>query len=89
MLKLVTTNQFEKDLRRMIKRSKDQNKLFQAMQELIGEKRLNPSYKDHKLKGPLAGRRECHIEHDWLMIYIKEQDRIIFERTGTHSDLFG
>ena len=88
MLKLVTTNQFEKDLRRMIRRGKDRNKLFQIMHELLDEERLDPSCKDHKLKGPLASRRECHIEHDWLLIYIKDQDGIIFERTGTHSDLF-
>ena len=88
MLRLVTTNQFEKDLRRMIKRGKDQSKLFQTMQELLDEESLDPSYKDHKLKGALAGRRECHIEPDWLLVYIKERDRIIFERTGTHSDLF-
>ena len=34
------------------------------------------------------GRRECHIESDWLLIYKQEEVRIIFERTGTHSDLF-
>ena len=88
MLKLVTTNQFERDLRRMVRRGKDRNKLFQIMQKLLDEERLDPSYRDHKLKGPLAGRRECHIEHDWLLIYIKKSESIIFERTGTHSDLF-
>jgi mRNA interferase YafQ len=88
MLKLVTTNQFEKDLRRMVRRGKDQSKLLQIMQKLLNEERLERVHRDHKLKGPLANRREYHIEYDWLLIYIKGQDRIIFERTGTHSDLF-
>jgi mRNA-degrading endonuclease YafQ of YafQ-DinJ toxin-antitoxin module len=25
---------------------------------------------------------------DWLLIYKIEEERIIFERTGSHSDLF-
>jgi mRNA interferase YafQ len=29
-----------------------------------------------------------HIESDWLLIDKIEDDRIIFERTGSHSDLF-
>ncbi|MBW1752042.1 MAG: type II toxin-antitoxin system YafQ family toxin [Deltaproteobacteria bacterium] len=36
----------------------------------------------------LKGRRECHVEPDWLLIYKIIDSEIIFERTGTHSDLF-
>ena len=89
MLKLVTTNQFEKDLRKALSRGRDKDKILRVMQKLLSEQKLSSIHKDHKLKGQLAGRRECHIEYDWLLIYVKEQDRIIFERTGTHSDLFG
>jgi mRNA interferase YafQ len=35
-----------------------------------------------------AGRRECHVESDWLLIYKLDEARIVFERTGTHADLF-
>jgi mRNA interferase YafQ len=45
-------------------------------------------HRDHRLVGNYAGRRECHLESDWLLIYKTEEIRIIFERTGTHSDLF-
>ncbi|MBM9538534.1 type II toxin-antitoxin system YafQ family toxin [Desulfobulbus alkaliphilus] len=45
-------------------------------------------HRDHKLIGNWKGRRECHIESDWLLIYVVESSRIVFERTGTHSDLF-
>ncbi len=88
MLKLFTTNQFEKDFDRMIRRGKDKDSILQIMQKLLNQERLDPAYRDHKLTGPLVGRRECHIEPDWLLLYIKKNDRIIFERTGTHSDLF-
>jgi mRNA interferase YafQ len=40
------------------------------------------------LVGNYEGRRECHIEADWLLIYKIEKERIIFERPGSHSDLF-
>jgi addiction module RelE/StbE family toxin len=32
--------------------------------------------------------RECHIDPDWLLIYKTTEADIIFERTGTHADLF-
>jgi mRNA interferase YafQ len=88
MLKLVTTNQFEKDFDRIIKRGKNKEKIFSAMKKLLNEEILDESFRDHPLKGSLVGRREFHIEPDWLLIYLKKADRIIFERTGTHSDLF-
>lgn len=43
---------------------------------------------DHGLIGNYVNRRECHIEPDWLLIYKLETENIIFERTGTHADLF-
>ena len=47
-------------------------------------------HRDHKLLGNYNGRRDCHIEPDWIFIYKPDpkNSRVIFERTGTHSDLF-
>jgi mRNA interferase YafQ len=49
---------------------------------------LEQKHRDHELTGSYAYRRECHIEPDWLLIYKQEHNRIIFERTGKHTDLF-
>ena len=49
---------------------------------------IPPKFRDKNLVGDFIGRRECHIEPDWLLIYKIDKDEIIFERTGTHSDLF-
>jgi mRNA interferase YafQ len=49
---------------------------------------LAERYRDHPLKGSFKSRRECHVEPDWLPIYKLNDDEIIFERTGRHSDLF-
>ncbi|MEL6354819.1 MAG: type II toxin-antitoxin system YafQ family toxin [Cyanobacteria bacterium J06627_28] len=90
MLKPKYNRQFEKDLKRMLKRGKPGNKIKQVIQQLIQEKPLEPRYRDHKLIGNYKGRRECHIESDWLLmlIYVPLAEEIISERTGTHSDLF-
>jgi addiction module RelE/StbE family toxin len=49
---------------------------------------LDPMHRDHKLLGSLGGRRDCHIESDWLLIDRIEGNQFIFERIGAHSDLF-
>jgi len=63
-------------------------KLKIIIRSLLGEESLDAIHRDHKLIGNWKGRRECHIESDWLLIYMIESDRVVFERTGTHSDLF-
>ena len=88
MLKPSFTKQFERDLKRSLKRGHDNDKLKTLVQKLVHEEELEAHYRDHKLQGGFKGRRECHIEPDWLLIYKIESNRIIFERTGSHSDLF-
>jgi mRNA interferase YafQ len=88
MLTPVYTRQFELDLKRMKKRRKKTEKLKIILRSLIEEEGLDPIHRDHKLIGNWLGRRECHVESDWLLIYKIEDERIIFERTGSHSDLF-
>jgi len=88
MLTPVYTRQFERDSKRMKKQGKNLDKLKIIIRTLVAEESLDPIHRDHKLIGNWKGRRECHIESDWLLIYKTEIDRIIFERTGTHADLF-
>ena len=88
MLTPVFTRQFDKDVKRMQRRAKNFEKLKIIIRSLIAEESLDPISRDHKLIGNWKGRRECHIESNCLLIYKIEENRIIFERTGTHSDLF-
>ncbi len=88
MLRPSFTKQFDRDLKRMLKRKREKEKIKCIVSKLINEERLEPKYNDHKLIGNYEGRRECHIEPDWLLIYKLEKEKVIFERTGTHSDLF-
>ncbi len=88
MLTPVYTTRFRKDLKLAEKRGKNLLKLKLILETLVSGDQPDPIHRDHGLLGKFHGRRECHIEADWLLIYNLEEDRIIFERMGTHSDLF-
>ncbi len=72
----------------MQKRGKDMVKLRRIMTLLIDDEPLPAQLRDHPLKGEWNGRRDLHIEPDWLLIYKADATMVLFERTGTHSDLF-
>ncbi|MDD4024750.1 MAG: type II toxin-antitoxin system YafQ family toxin [Kiritimatiellae bacterium] len=88
MLKLKTTTRFEKDYRKALKSRKDVTRLKKVMAWIAGEQALPTELRDHKLIGTYQGRRECHLSGDRLLIYKLEDDTVIFERTGSHSELF-
>jgi mRNA interferase YafQ len=82
------THQFQKDLKLMIRRGKPVEKFKEAANRLIAESALDARFRNHKLSGNFRDRWECHLEPDWLLVYKLSGNEIIFERTGTHSDLF-
>jgi mRNA interferase YafQ len=89
------TKAFQKDWERLSRSGRyDLGRLKAVMLLLIaGDEPLGPEWKDHPLKGPWAGFRECHVGGDFLLIYrlFEEKGRntaIIFTRAGTHTDLF-
>ena len=90
MLELAVTSQFKKDLKRIRKQGKDLNLLENVLQLLMEEQVLDIKYRDHALTGNYIGFRECHIQPDWLLVYMINHEELILtaSRTGTHSDLF-
>ena len=87
-LQPIYTSRFQKDVELAKRRGKNMDKLKAVLLSLINQEPLGARYNDHKLSGDYGGRRECHIEPDWLLIYKPAETSIIFERTGSHSDLF-
>lgn len=87
MLKIKTTKQFEKDYKKVLKSGCDVQRLKQVMNWIVHKQVLPQELRDHKLIGNYQGRRECHLAGDWLLIYKLEEDTVIFERTGSHSEL--
>jgi mRNA interferase YafQ len=84
----VYTKQFEKDVKRCKRRGKNFEKFRILARTLLSGKSLDAIHRDHKLIGNYLGRRDCHIESDWVLIYKIDGKKLIFERMGTHSDLF-
>lgn len=69
MLKIRVHNRFKKDLKAIIKRGADQEKLWEIVELLANGSPLPAKNRDHALTGNYAGCRECHIEPDWLLVY--------------------
>jgi mRNA interferase YafQ len=88
MLTADYTGRFKKDYQSAIRRRLDILLIDQIIRNLINEVSLPAKNKDHALSGDFAGYRECHIQSDWLLIYQVGNEVIVFECTGTHSDLF-
>ena len=88
MFQPVYTKQFHKDGKRCQKRGKNLERFKIIARDPLAGKSPDPIHRDHQLVGNDIGRRECHIEADWLLIYQTETSRIVFERMGSHSDLF-
>lgn len=87
---LVLTGKFKKGLKRAKKRGLDMTLMDSIVEKLIHGLTLDEKYRDHDLKGRYTGFRECHIQPDWLLIYLVEDDilTLTLVDTGTHSDLF-
>jgi len=87
---VVITNACKKDIKRASKQGKNIDLLFEVVDRLSEGEILEPKFKDHKLSGEYEGKRECHIEPDFLLIYeIREKEIVLYlARVGSHSELF-
>jgi len=87
---LQVTDQFKQDLKRCKKRGLPMEKLWEVIGRLLNGETLEDKYHAHILTGDRKGQWECHIEPDWLLIWVVHDERLILVmlNTGTHSDLF-
>ncbi len=91
MLELRFTAKFKKDYKRIKRQGKDLSKLESTLEALVRGEALPDSMRDHLLGGTYHGHRECHIEPDWLLIYLIDEEGLVLvaTRTGSHSELLG
>lgn len=88
MLKIDFAKSFKKSYKKLSKQDKE---LFAEVSlKLANNEILEPKYNDHALKGEYLGFRECHLKPDLLLIYQKQEDRLILYclDIGSHSELF-
>lgn len=88
MLKIDFAKSFKKSYKKLNK--KDKELFAEVSLKLANNEILEPKYKDHALKGEYVGFRECHLKPDLLLIYQKQEDRLILYclDIGSHSELF-
>lgn len=89
MKTIIYSTQYKKDFKKCRHQPKKIIKLLEVVRMLEKEEVLPPELKPHMLKGSLKGCMECHIEDDFLLIWIDENEDVIkLLRLGSHSDLF-
>jgi len=88
MREVILRNRFKRDLKRMLGRGKNRDDLLAIAYLLADNAPLPPNAYPHKLSGEYEGLWECHLAHDWLLIYDITAKEVVLARTGTHADLF-
>lgn len=85
------TKRFKKSLKRCLKRGLDLKQIEEVVQLLVDDGVLPAKYKPHKLHGNYDGVWECHINPDWLLMWLQDNGKLtlLMLDTGSHSDLFG
>lgn len=93
MYTLRTSRVFKKTLKKLKKsgRRRDIELLREVVKLLVAGNALPKKYENHYLSGGLAQYQECHIKHDLLLMYYKDDKHLILVlvRVGSHSELFG
>ena len=85
-----TSTQYRKDLKRYRNKPSKLKALIEVLNMLKNEQPIPPNYYPHMLSGEYKGCMECHIQGDFLLIWVDEVNNIIeLVRLGTHSELFG
>ena len=90
MKKLKQSTQYKKDLKRYLNKPSKMVALRIITESLQKTGIVPVEYGPHKLYGEYKGCMECHIEDDFLLIWIDEATDIVkLLRLGTHHELFG
>lgn len=80
--------EYKKNYKKLTLKEKDL--VDEIVYRLSNNETLEKKYKDHKLKGEFKELRECHVKPDLLLIYQKQDDKLILTciNIGSHSELF-
>jgi mRNA interferase YafQ len=89
MRDIIYSSKIKKDLKLHLKRGLNLTPFYKVVSKIADGKLLEPHNQDHPLHGKLVGKRACHIEPDWVLIYSMNKKEVILYRTGTHADLYG
>ena len=83
------SSRYKKDVKRYANQPAKLNALYNIVKLLAEGHSIPAENYPHRLKGQYNGCWECHIESDFLLIWIDDStDTIWLERLGSHSELF-
>ena len=89
MWKLVYSSRFKKDLKHYKGQTSKIVALKEVLRQLEEKGTVESSYNPHMLAGNYKGCMECHVQNNFLLIWIDESNRTIsLVRLGSHSELF-
>lgn len=83
------SSRFKKDAKRYRNQPEKMEKVAAILRMLRDEQPIPREYRPHRLAGEYKDCMECHIEGDFLLIWIDEtREQIGVLRLGSHSELF-
>lgn len=87
---LIKTSRFKAGVKLARKRGLDISLLEEVVEKLRLDQPLEAKHHNHELSGNFKGVWECHIQPDWLLLYLKDDGVLVLTLvdTGTHSDIF-
>ena len=87
---LIKTSRFKAGVKLARKRGLDISLLEDVIEKLRLDQPLEAKHHNHELTGNFKGIWECHIQPDWLLLYLKDNGVLVLTLvdTGTHSDIF-
>lgn len=95
MLGLDYTPQFLRDYKRLAKKRFPMDELDNIIHLVAAntdetKETLRQRHNMHSLKGNWSGSYECHVANagDWLVIWKTGNDIAVFQRSGSHDELF-
>ena len=84
------SSQYKRDAKRFRNQPKKMENVVEILRMLRDEIPIPSEFSPHMLKGEYKGCMECHVEGDFLLIWIDETEKQIgVLRLGSHSELFG
>ena len=89
------TPAFSRDVKRLDKRHIDFTPLEEVIELVCSNdpnslEVLKQRHNMHTLRGNWLGSNECHVANagDWLLIWRSNEVAAVFQRTGSHDELF-
>lgn len=95
MLRALYASRFERDVKALAKKHYDIAPLGEVIDLILEDSKeskrvLRQRHNMHSLKGAWSGSNECHVANagDWLVIWKTGNGLAVFQRTGSHDELF-